>query len=265
MAENITNPKISINIATYNRADFIREAIESVLAQTFTDWELVIVDDGSTDKTAEIIAPFLSDPRLHYFKNETNRQISFTRNRARANSRGKYLAILDSDDAWSDHDKLAKQYAFLTTHPACLAVGTQATAVNPAGQLLKKISVPCSDWAIRQVILAKNPLIHSSVLYRREVVTEAGGYNLELNGIEDYDLWLRLGARGELANLPDDCVHYRVHPGNISLTDRARLMQTNITLVKARRSDYPHYRRAVLRRHLRYGAYRLLKLFSGNK
>ncbi|MCX6713439.1 MAG: glycosyltransferase [Candidatus Vogelbacteria bacterium] len=256
MAENIIPiPRVSVCLPTYNRGRFIAQAIDSVLKQSFTDWELIIVDDGSTDNTEFVIAPFLSDPRITYLKNEVNRHISFTRNRALDKARGEYIAVLDSDDYWTNLDKIAKQVKFLDEHRDYLVVGTRAEAVNPENKLLKQFSLPLSDREIRDNILGKNPIIHSTVLYRRAAVLAIGKYNLELNGIEDYDLWLRLGTVGKLANLADMAVAYRIHPNNIVQTDRLRLMRTNLSLIRKNWDKYPGYFRAYWRRKLRLSAY----------
>jgi glycosyltransferase involved in cell wall biosynthesis len=259
MDQNVNQPKVSVNIATYNRGFFLKQAIDSVLAQTWTDWELLIVDDASTDNTEAIVRPYLADPHVRYFRNDQNLNISFTRNRALDNSHGEYIAILDSDDYWTDPEKLAKQIAFLDAHPDYLAVGTQAITINDNGTRLGVLDLPLRDASIRGSILAKNPLIHSSVLYRRQPVIETGQYDLSLNAIEDYDLWLRLGRTGKLANLADRTVAYRLHAGNASVRDRLRLLRLNISLIKKNRRAYPSFAWALARRSLRYWLFYLLK------
>jgi len=255
---------ISVNIATYNRSLYIKEAIDSVLAQSYKNWELIIVDDGSTDNTNVVIAPYLKDPRIKYFKNETNKNISFTRNRALSLSQGEFIAILDSDDVWNDIDKLAKQITFLQKNPSYSLIGTNAVAIDPAGKPLRDLNVPLSDSEIKRVILSKNVIFHSSVMYRKDTVVDLGAYNLALNGIEDYDLWLRLGAVSRLANLSDRSLLYRIHGGNISLTDRLHLMRINVELVKQSRKSYPHFFRAIIRRQIRLWIYQLISFLKRN-
>lgn len=255
-------PKVSVNIATYNRGQFIAEAIESVLAQTFTDWELIIVNDASTDNTEATVAPFLADPRIRYFRNEKNQNISLTRNRGLAESHGEFIAILDSDDLWCDREKLAKQVAFLEKNSHYAAVGTGVIKIDKTGQELDRYLNPSTDGAIRDQILAKNPFAHSSVLYRKTAALGFGGYNPAINGIEDYDLWLKIGSKWLFANLPCYFLKYRVHGSNISLTDRQRLMKINLDLIRANRKNYPSYRLALARRWLRFWAYRLTSILS---
>jgi glycosyltransferase involved in cell wall biosynthesis len=261
MAEDLGTPLVSVNIPTYNRGRYIKSAIDSVLAQSLTDWELIIVDDASTDGTDGIVRPYLIDPRIKYLANEQNQNISRSRNRALTESRGKYIAILDSDDLWTDPDKLAKQVAFLELHPDHAAVGTNADLIDPAGRTLGRTENPESDKAIRRLMLRQNPIIHSSVLYRKEAALTAGLYDPELNAIEDYDLWLRLGREAKLANLPDRLIGYRIHPGNTSVIDRLRLLRENINLIRRDRANYPNYLLALARRRIRLAAFRLLSLF----
>jgi glycosyltransferase involved in cell wall biosynthesis len=260
MDQDLEQPLVSINIATYNRGNFIVEAIESVLTQTFTDWELIIVDDASTDGTKAVIAPFLKDPRIKYFRNDVNLNISLTRNRGLEESRGEFIAILDSDDLWSDKQKLAEQVDFLKTHPDHALVGTGVIKIDIKGNEITRFQNPLTDHKIRSTILAKNPFAQSSLLYRRKAALDAGGYNPSINGIEDYDLWLKIGLKWRFANLPGYFLKYRVHGSNISLTDRQRLMKINLDLIQTNRNNYPNYASAFLRRWLRFWVYKITRI-----
>ena len=264
MDQNLTLPLVSVNIATYNRGKYITEAIDSVLSQSFKNWELIIVDDGSTDGTENIVSPYLNDPRIKYFKNESNRNISYTRNRALLESKGRFIAILDSDDKWPDPDKLTKQVYFLDKHPDYGLIGTALIVINSQGEKLNEEKKPSTDERIKQQILFKNPITHSSVLYIRELVISLGSYDLNLNGIEDYDLWLRLGQVSKLSNLSDYSTAYRKHDNNISLTNRLKLMAINIDLVKKYQTNYPHYHLALFRRKIRYLIFKLLNSLTKN-
>ncbi|MFA5000607.1 MAG: glycosyltransferase family 2 protein [Candidatus Paceibacterota bacterium] len=255
--------KVSVNIITYNRANFIAQTIESVLAQSFTHWEIIIVDDGSTDQTEEIVKKYLTDARIRYFKNERNLGICASRNRALQESRGKYVAILDSDDIWNSPDKLKKQIDFLDDHPNYVAVGTGVIVIDQNNQERKRYLNPEQDGQIRVQILAKNPFAHSSILYRRDIARSVNGYHPNLNGIEDYDLWLKLGQKGKLHNLPSYDLNYRQHGSNISNTDRLRLMMENLNLVKKYREFYPGFSYALIRRFVRLELAKLLSRLNG--
>jgi glycosyltransferase involved in cell wall biosynthesis len=241
-------PKVSINMATYNRGQYLSEAIDSVLNQDFTDWELIIVDDGSTDNTQEVILPYLRDERIKYFKNEKNLGICLTRNRALEKSAGEYIAVLDSDDVWLAKDKLSQQVDFLDFNYDYVLVGTGVVVIDEKGKEIKRYLNPEATVPIKNSLLAKNSFAHSSVLYRRETAIKLGAYPLNLNGIEDYDLWLRLGSKYKLHNLPLYHLGYRKHAGNISQTDRIRLMTSNLDLVKKYQKYYPNFYWAWLRR-----------------
>lgn len=262
MDKNLNQPLVSVNIATYNRGGFLAEAIESVLAQTYTNWELVIVDDASTDNTREVVDSYLKDPRIKYFRNETNLNISLTRNRGLKESQGEFIAVLDSDDIWCDKDKLKKQVEFLENNPDHALVGTGVIKIDKNGREMSRYLNPLTDKTIRVKILSQNAFAHSSLMYRREAVLALGGYDPAINGIEDYDLWLKIGSRWQFANLPDYALKYRVHGSNISLTDRKRLMRINIDLIKKNKRIYPRYRLALLRRLLRLWAYQVLSALS---
>ncbi len=251
-------------MATYNRGQYLPEAIDSILAQDFTDWELIIVDDGSTDNTHEVLLPYLKDERIKYFKNEKNLGICVTRNRALEKSTGEYIAVLDSDDVWLAKDKLSQQVDFLDFNYEYALVGTGVVVIDEKGEEIKRYVNPEGAVAIKNSLLAKNAFAHSSALYRREVALKLGAYPLNLNGIEDYDLWLRLGAKYKLHNLPSLDLGYRKHPGNISLTDRIRLMTLNLELIKKYREHYPNFYWALTRREIRLFIVKILSLLGVN-
>ena len=126
---------ISIIIITRNRAGFISKAIESALGQSFPDWELIIIDDASQDNTGEIIKSYIAkDARIKYFRNDEHLRISKSRNKALSLARGEYVAVLDSDDVWSDRDKLKKQYEFLERNKDYVLVGGGVIVIDEFGK-----------------------------------------------------------------------------------------------------------------------------------
>lgn len=211
MSTTTETPTISIHMCTYNRAHFIKQAIDSVLSQTFTDFELLILDDASTDNTKEVILPYLTDPRIRYITNEHNLGITKNRNKALSLSRGTYIAVLDSDDYWIDIHKLQKQIDFIKTHSEYTLVGTYIHIVNNTNTIIKKISYPTSHFFIKQLLLIKNLFAHSSVMYRKDVVVSLGGYDESLAIWEDYDLWLKIGLTHKFANIQEYTTAYRKH------------------------------------------------------
>lgn len=182
-------PSVSVIIPTYNRRDFVREAMASVLAQTFQDFELIVVDDGSTDGTVDVVREF---PRARYLSQE-NRGVSAARNAGVAVSRGELIAFLDADDLWQPQ-KLATQVAFFATRPEAHICQTEevwlrnGVRVNPRNKHRK----PSGDiFAASLHLCLVSP---SAVMMRRELFDRVGGFDEELPACEDYDLWLRISA-----------------------------------------------------------------------
>lgn len=256
-------PKVSINIITYNRANFIREAIDSVLSQSFTDWELLILDGASSDNTEEVIKSYLSDSRIKYFKlSQRTENIPVARNIILKKSVGDYIAVLDSDDSWSDNDKISKQVDYLNRNSKYVLVGGGVTLIDDKG--IKKdqyLNIGLDDQ-IRKAMLLKNQFAHSSVMYRREVAIAVGLYNETLRIGEDYDLFLRLGKIGKMFNFQDYFLNYRVHSGSICVADRITGLKNNISIIRSYKKDYPNYFIAYLRRRVRLIGGYVLSVFK---
>lgn len=182
-------PEVSVIVPTYNRREFVREAMASVYAQTCLDFELLVVDDGSTDGTAEVMREF---PDARYLWQE-NRGVSAARNAGAAASRGHLLAFLDSDDLWQP-SKLATQVAFFQAHPEAQICQTEeiwlrnGTRVNPHHKHRK----PSGDIFARSLELCL--VSPSAVMLRRAFFEQCGGFDENLPACEDYDLWLRIAV-----------------------------------------------------------------------
>ena len=228
-------------MCTYNRAHYIKQAIDSVLSQTFQDWELLILDDCSTDNTHEIISPFLSDARIKYIKNEQNLGITKNRNRALSLSSGQYVAVLDSDDYWIDNSKLEKQDYFLDTNKEHALVGTGMIIVDGQGQILKKSISRSSNTLLKYSLLLKNFFCHSSVLYRRKEIIDLGSYDESLPIWEDYDLWLKIGLKYKIANLNLYGTAYRKHDAQ-SNTEKIKIgKDTQAFIIEKYKDSYHGY------------------------
>src|SRR3989344_5076978 len=254
---------ISIIILTYNRAGFISEAIKSALEQSFSDWELIIIDDASQDDTREIVEEYIvRDSRIKYFRNDGHLRISKSRNKALGSARGEYVAVLDSDDVWSDRDKLKKQYEFLERNKDYVLVGGGVIVIDEFGKETRRYFNRESDEDIRGKILFQNQFAHSGVMFRREAALKAGGYDENLNIGEDYDLWLRIGVLGKMANIKEYLLKYRVHGSNITLK-RIEALKNNIAIIKKYKNRYPNYYMAYARRALRSLIYRLIPFING--
>jgi hypothetical protein len=205
-------PRVSVVLPVYNAERFVGEAIDSILGQTLADFELIVIDDGSTDDTPRILADRVSrDPRIRLIARE-NRGLTPTLNEGLEGARGPFVAIMNADDI-ALPERLERQVAFLDTHPAVAAVGSQTRLMLADGTPGPSVSLPQTPADVRRFLPKASPLAHPAVMFRRAAVVEVRGYRPQIEPAEDYDLWLRLADRHELANLPNVLLHYRVHGG----------------------------------------------------
>jgi len=237
---------VSVLLPTYNGGKWIKEAIESVLAQSFADFEFIIINDGSSDNSEEIILDFVkSDNRIKYIKNSTNQGVQKTRNIALEMVKGEYVAEIDQDDEWLDKDKLKKQIEFLENNKDYVLVGTGVIVVNEEGIEIARYLMPETDLEIRKKILRANCFIHSSVLYRTKSVKDIGGYTVEKMS-EDHDLWLRLGRVGKFMNLQEYAVQYCFSPKGYNSQDKFLRLKQNLLFVEEHKDFYPNYYLATI-------------------
>ncbi len=208
------NTLVSINIVTHNRANYIVDCIRSILNQSYHNWELIIIDDASTDNTYEVIKFFLTDKRIKYFLVDKQDNIAKVRNIAFKKSAGEYMAILDSDDQWFDRDKLKKQVDFLDNNLDYALVGGAAQIINSEDDVIEIVNKPVTDREIKKDFFTKNPFFHSSILIRSNIFNILGGYDEKFSFGEDMDLCLRAGKEHKLYNLPDVVISYRKHNDN---------------------------------------------------
>jgi glycosyltransferase involved in cell wall biosynthesis len=205
-------PAISVLMPVHNSERFVREAIQSILAQTFTDFELVVIDDGSTDTSLHIIQSF-SDRRIVRLRNEANLGLPATLNRGISVARGQYIARNDADDL-SQPRRLQDQFEFLETHPDTGLLGTAIQVIDSSGKAHRPGLFPTQNSVLQWRLLFSNPFAHSSVMYRRDLVRQLGGYRPMVG--EDHDLWLRISRQTSLANLPQKLIRLRRYPGTLT-------------------------------------------------
>lgn len=204
-------PRVSVIIPVYNRAIFVGAAIESILAQTFADFELIVIDDGSTDATPEMVRSF-ADPRIRLVGHECNLGIPAARNSGLAAARGEYVATLDSDDI-AHPKRLERQVAFLDAHPDHALVGSWTTDMDENGRPLGKIRrKPTRPADVRAKLLFGGSITNSTIMGRTEILRRYG-YREEFRVRQDYDLFVRVSERYPIANLPEALVWVRRHPG----------------------------------------------------
>lgn len=244
-------PKVSVIMTAFNREKFISEAIRSVFQQSFTDLELIIIDDGSTDKTAEVASRFMYDSRVRVVKNEKNLGIARTRNKGLELARGKYIAPLDSDDIWLDREKLRKQVEFLDENPDYCLLGGGIMHIDIDSKPIKKVLFPIYDSLIRNIILQFNPFAQSTLLFRKAVALECGGYSTEYVICDDYDLWLKMGTKHKFTNIPQVLSGYRIHGENITKKKRLTAAREIREIVRKNSRLYPRAFLGIAKAYLR--------------
>ena len=213
----MTEPAISVIMSVYNGEAYLTEAVESVLSQTFRDFELVILDDGSTDRSLEIVRGYAArDSRVRPITRE-NRGLIASLNQLIDEARSPLLARMDADDRCHP-ERLAKQYAFLAAHPACGVVGSWAHRMGVDSKVWpgRDYEFPVTPAEVLAAIGYRSVLAHPAVMYRREVVRQAGGYRPAFKHVEDYDLWLRMADITEIYNIPEPLLTYRTHGDQVT-------------------------------------------------
>lgn len=204
-------PRVSVFIPVRNREGLIATAVDSILAQTYTDFELLVVDDGSTDATVRVLEAY-RDPRLRIETNGAHRGIPATRNRGLELARGEYLALLDSDD-YAYPGRLARQLRYLDRHPQHCQVGTWCSLMDAGGRLLPRVRrQPCDARQIKARLLFHCPLINRTLMARTEVLRRFR-YSEAFPRCQDYDLHARLSAQHTMVNLPQVLTCGREHVG----------------------------------------------------
>jgi glycosyltransferase involved in cell wall biosynthesis len=219
---------VSIIISVYNGERFLRRAIDSVLSQTFHDWELIVVDDASTDSTPDILAEY-RDPRIRILRNETNRKQAVCSNRGIAVASGRYIARLDADDV-SLPSRLADQVSYLDTHAEVAMLASAAHVIDEAGSRVDFRPGGLNGCTVNFLFTRYCPVIHSSILFRTEAARPPDGYDedSQYRVTEDYEFMARVAFYGKARVLPEPLIEYRVHPSSVSATNvKDQLSQTD--------------------------------------
>ena len=211
---------VSVNLVVHNDSKYLGEAIESVISQTFKDFELVIIDDGSTDETPKIIKSF-SDKRIKLFRIPHLGQTK-ARNKAISKSSSPYIAIIDADDIWKKN-KLEEQIEFIKNNPEIDVLGTKAKIIDANGNEIGFIDTPLTDSEIKKTLSERNCFVHPSVLVKRKSIIQAGLYRPQFISSQDYDLWLRIMDKGgKFSVINKYLVYYRIHPNSISISNKRK-------------------------------------------
>lgn len=216
-------PKVSVIMPAYNAQKYIAEAIDSILNQTFSNFELIIVNDASSDNTESIITSY-RDPRIVYLKNETNLGVAKTLNYGLSVAQGEYIARMDADDI-SLPTRLEMQCNYLDANPLIAVLGTETETF-----LGNQIISSCG-WSshlpshIKKDLFFSCGIAHPSVMIRESILKEMNGYDPEYNGLEDYELWYRISQKYNIAVLPNVLLRYRLHENQVTRNPSAEHIQ----------------------------------------
>ena len=213
-------PAISVVMSVYNGGEYLHDAIDSILSQTFTDFEFIIIDDGSTDQTLKIIKQY-RDPRIRLVSRE-NRGLIASLNEGVDLAKADYIARQDADDISKSY-RLEKLHGFLETNKDVGIVGSEFEMISDKGEVLAEFKYPGGSIDAGRALFVRNPLSHGSVLMRRDMLVAVAGYRGGVGPIEDYDLWVRLYSRGySLAIFPEVLYSWRHNLGGVSSLNTAQ-------------------------------------------
>jgi glycosyltransferase involved in cell wall biosynthesis len=240
----VKEPKVSVVMSVHNEERYVSKAIQSILEQTFSDFEFIIIDDGSAGRTTEILGGYQQeDTRIMALRHQLKKGLAQSLNEGIRMARGRYIARMDADDI-SLPTRLEKQVAFLDMHPEVGLVGTLCYEVDEKDAIVRKWVLPSSPSDVRKALLDLNPLVHSSVMIRKEVFDDIGYYNETLQYSQDYELWLRIARQYEIANLSEPLVMLRVDLEKAMKKDaKARRHSLYVRFMHLRQSKAPahHY------------------------
>ena len=208
-------PLVTVLMSVYNGEKYLCESIDSILNQTFRDYEFLIINDGSTDGTLEILHNYSQQDKRIRLHHQTNQGLIAALNKGLELARGKFIARMDHDDV-SLPERLAIQLDFLKDHPAVGVLGSGARFMDSSGITSDAVQFPIQHNVLRWCLCFLSPIVHPSVMMRRKIVERVGGYSTDMVHAEDYDLWRRLSCVTRLSNLQDVLLQLRKHETNVS-------------------------------------------------
>lgn len=212
----LKKPLISVVMPAYNVDRYIAQAIESILNQTFKDFELIIINDASSDNTAKIIQGYKKrDKRVRVLNNKTHLLIAASLNKAVNLSRAEIIARMDADDI-SLLNRLKLQYSFLKKNPDIAVVGGDIVIIDKDGKEISKREYPTASADLKKTMFRYSPFAHPVVMFRKKIFLEFGGYNLKMIPCEDIDLWFKIGSKYKFASIPEYVLQYRILPDSSS-------------------------------------------------
>lgn len=215
--QNSHNPKLSVVLPVHNGEQYLHEAIESVLSQSFKDYELIVIDDASTDNTQGILENYLNkDPRVILIKLEKQASLADVLNEGLKVAKGSYIVRMDADDVMYP-TRLQEQYHFMRENPAVVVCGGQIDLIDENGESFGERRYPTDTYSLKKNLFIFSPFAHSAVIIRKSVLDEVGGYERGLKKVEDIMLWFVLASKGDFSNLSTKVLKYRVRRDSESL------------------------------------------------
>ena len=227
-------PRVSVLMTIYNAEPYLRAAIDSLVGQTFTDWELIAVENGSTDRSPSIVTDY-SDPRVKIFPMVKNIGRTPALRFAFEQARSEYIAVLDADDI-SLPDRLKRQVEFLDRHPDVALVGSWAQQIDEHGKIFDVFEPPSGQEQLQDCLGWTNPIIHSSAMYRRQSAQEVGGYPENIVWAQDLALTLALAQRAKIAMIADYLCQVRVLKASMTRSRKYKALVATEALLLFRRA-----------------------------
>lgn len=221
-ANHATAPRVSVLMTIYNAEPYLRAAIDSLIGQTFPDWELIAVENGSMDTSMSVLKDY-SDSRVRVFPLEKNIGRTPALRFAFDQARGDYIAVLDADDI-SSPDRLARQVEFLDQHPDVALVGSWAQHIDEHGKVFDVFEPPVNQEELQDCLGWTNPIIHSSAMYRHQLAQEVGGYPADIVWAQDLGLTLALARRAKIAMIADYLCQLRVLTASMTRSKKNQIL-----------------------------------------
>lgn len=230
-------PIVSIILPAYNAECTIKESIQSIVNQTFRDWELIVINDGSSDNTEKVIQSF-QDPRIIYVRNECNKGLIYTLNRGLDMANGKYIARMDADDI-SLPNRIEKQVQFMDSRRDVIISGTQIELFGNERKKYPKRKLPTRDKDLKNLLAVTSCFAHPTIIIRKSVLRDNNiHYDYHFKDAEDYNMWIDLMPYGKFANLDEILLRYRISNSQITRPSNKQQIKSSILCKKKYLSQY---------------------------